>query len=317
MPSLMGFMDWRGCITLAVFCDGLLRRTGRFFQNSKIPPLLPNPRFMTQIAFDTLGLNAEMLRPPRVTTRQHHHQEIELNYLFSGGVTYLHQWRRRSVPPRRLLAFWGSTPHCIVAVEPGSEMAWVTVPLPWLLQWKLPAAFIRRLLQGEWCEESRSADAPERHQVRAWVEEIRAGGRYANAALLLELQAAMMRMSAARHRRESRSHEADSTGWRHVEAMARFMAGHYTEEIDMDAIAAAADLHPKYATTLFREWCGLTPHDYLLQHRVTHAQRLLLTTDAKVIDVALASGFASLSTFYDVFQRVTHTTPGKLRKPGG
>ncbi|MBC8040191.1 MAG: helix-turn-helix domain-containing protein [Opitutaceae bacterium] len=272
---------------------------------------------MKQIAFDTMGLNAEMLRPPKVTARQHHHQEIELNYLFSGGVTYLHQWRRRRLPLGRLVAFWGSAPHCIVAVEPGSEMAWVTVPLPWLLQWKLPAAFIRRLLEGEWCEEARDAEAPERYPVRAWVEEIRAGEKAANAAILLELQAALVRMSAAQRRREPGANEADGTGWRHVEAMARFMAEHYAEEIDLEAIAAAAGLHPKYATTLFRKWCGLTPHDYLLQHRVTHAQRLLITTDAKVIDVALASGFGSLSAFYEVFQRVTRTTPGKLRKLGG
>ena len=58
----------------------------------------------------------------------------------------------------------------------------------------------------------------------------------------------------------------------------------------------------------------MTIRDYLLQYRITHAQRLLLTTDDKVIDVALASGFSSQSSFYAAFVRQVKTTPQAFRR---
>ncbi|MBC8012342.1 MAG: hypothetical protein H7067_19855, partial [Burkholderiales bacterium] len=148
------------------------------------------------ISFQTFGLRAQLVDSPSVAGRQHRHHEVELNYLFSGEVTYLHDWQRRSLPPRRLVAFWASSPHCVVEVAPGSEMAWLTVPLPWLLQWKLPPAFVRRLLDGAWCEETRAAGVAERYPFRAWVEEINRGEPALEGAIALELQAALLRLAA-------------------------------------------------------------------------------------------------------------------------
>ncbi len=273
---------------------------------------------MEVIEFHRFGLGAGTHRPPPLMGRGHHHQEVELNYLFSGEVTYLHHWRRRALPLRRLVVFWGSVPHGVIETRPESEMAWATVPLSWLMQWKLPAGFVRRLLDGEWCEETRAEGVPERYPVRAWVEEINRDKPAETAAISLELQAMFTRLAASGRARDKPAARGGENGgnWRHVEAMARHMAEHFAEEIAMPDIARAAGLHPKYAQTLFRRWCGLTPGDYLRQHRVSHAQRLLLTTDAKVIDVALASGFGSPSAFYEAFQRATGATPAEFKRRG-
>ena len=96
--------------------------------------------------------------------------------------------------------------------------------------------------------------------------------------------------------------------------MARFIAEKFQEDIATEDIARAAGLHPNYAMALFRRRCGLTLHDYLLQYRLTRAQQLLLTTDDKVVDVALGSGFGSVSTFYELFVRKLKITPIKFRR---
>lgn len=262
----------------------------------------------------TFGLNAALVRAPQVSGPQHQHQEVELNYLFSGGVTYLHRWQRRALPLRKLVAFWAAPPHCVVEVEPGTEMAWVTVPLPWVLQSKVSAPFVRRLLDGGWCEEMREEEAPERYPFRAWVEEIKAGEE---AAITLELQAALVRLAVAGKVKAGRAGASVlGEGWRGVEVMARFMAEHFAEEIGVREIATAAGLHPKYAMAVFKRACGTTIGDYLRQYRVTHAQRLLITTEAKVLEVALASGFGSASVFYETFQHATGTTPTEFRRSG-
>jgi AraC-like DNA-binding protein len=270
---------------------------------------------MPEISFENFGLNARLLRPPTPMERIHHHQEVELNYLFSGGATYLHHWRQRRLLPKRLTVFWGAIPHILLRVEPGTELAWITVPLPWLHQWNLPDAFMHALMEGEWWTEHRTDAEPERYPVRAWVQELAGKSDTQHEALLLEVRACLLRLAVGKSA-PARSHAVTTraTAWQHVETMARFMAEHFWEDITVADVAGSAKLHPKYAMPLFRRTCGLTIRNYLLQHRLTHAQRQLIATDVKVIDIALASGFRSQSAFYETFTRVTGRTPVAFRR---
>ena len=49
-----------------------------------------------------------------------------------------------------------------------------------------------------------------------------------------------------------------------------------------------------------------------MSKRIEHAISLLENTDYKVVDVALESGFDSISGFYDTFRKITGTTPNKF-----
>ena len=84
-----------------------------------------------------------------------------------------------------------------------------------------------------------------------------------------------------------------------------FIAGHYREPLAVQDIAASAGLHPKYLMRVFKKACGVSVWEYLTRLRVSHAQRLLLTTDLRVLDVAMESGFASVGPFYAAF--ATHS----------
>jgi AraC-like DNA-binding protein len=66
--------------------------------------------------------------------------------------------------------------------------------------------------------------------------------------------------------------------------------------------------------SLFKKALGITLIDCVTQHRVSHAQRLLATTDEKIIEVALNSGFTSLSRFHEAFKRACGCTPKDYRK---
>ena len=97
----------------------------------------------------------------------------------------------------------------------------------------------------------------------------------------------------------------------------RRTAERFRENLTVADIAKAANVHPNYAMPLFRRHCGVTIRDYLLQYRITHAQRLLLTMGGKVIDVALANGFSSQSSFYAAFARLVKETPQAFRRRMG
>jgi AraC-like DNA-binding protein len=196
-------------------------------------------------------------------------------------------------------------------------MAWITVPLAWVWGWALPRKFIRGLMEGHWWL------APpgyrERFPIRSWVEELTDTDQAAHQRLLLEFQACFLWMADQAAQVGAPEPPAvpagdAAGGLPHVERMARFMAERFQEKISVAEVAAAAQLHPNYAMQLFQRYCGITIHDYLLQYRLTHAQRLLLATDEKIVDVALESGFGSLSTFYEAFTRLARKSPQEFRR---
>ncbi len=267
---------------------------------------------MPVVRFESFGLNARLLTPPKPMERIHHHHEVELNLLFRGGVTYLHRGMMRRLEPGRLTVFWGSTPHSLVAVKARSEMAWVTVPLAWVWSWALPERFMRGLMEGDWWIAPPGTN--ERHPVRAWVGELAGADEAGRKRLLLEFQACFLWLAEQTATKSSPPPRPVTGGLRHVERMARCMAERFREKLTVAEISAAAGLHPNYAMPLFHRLCGVTIRDYLLQHRLTRAQQLLLTTDDKVIDVALASGFGSQSAFYEVFTQVVKETPQGFRR---
>jgi AraC-like DNA-binding protein len=53
---------------------------------------------------------------------------------------------------------------------------------------------------------------------------------------------------------------------------------------------------------------------FITQHRITHAQRLLATTDDTILDVALDAGFQSLSRFNEAFKAACGCSPSEFRK---
>jgi AraC-like DNA-binding protein len=268
---------------------------------------------MTDVRFETFGLDSGLLSPAKPMGHLHHHHELELNFLFRGRVTYLHRNGVHELQPGRLAVFWGSTPHNLISAEPDSEMAWITVPLSWLWMWKLPENFTKMLMEGRWWLAPTSG-AMERFPIRAWIQEMPEATPLRQRALSLELEACFLWM--AEHSSLPRGNSRPTSNGNHlghIEAMARCMAERFREEVDIAEIAASASLHPNYAMPLFRRHCGVTLRDYLTQLRLTHAQRLLLTTDHKVIDVALASGFRSVSSFYEAFLRVVKVTPRAFR----
>jgi AraC-like DNA-binding protein len=99
-----------------------------------------------------------------------------------------------------------------------------------------------------------------------------------------------------------------------AERMAQFIVANYAAPLTVEAVANEVGLHPHYAMTCFKRTFGMTILEYTLQYRVTQAQRLLVTTDASVLDIALQCGFGSASSFYVAFQRYTGRTPRSFRR---
>jgi AraC-like DNA-binding protein len=71
---------------------------------------------------------------------------------------------------------------------------------------------------------------------------------------------------------------------------------------------------PRHLSRIFREVVGVSFRDKQAELRLTLACELLATTELKIVDVALESGFQSLSLFNLMFGRRFGVSPGRWRQ---
>lgn len=243
---------------------------------------------------------------PTAMAAAHAHTEVELNLMLAGSATYFLAGRFQSLAKDRLAVFWAGQPHQLVKASAETEFIWVTIPVAWLWQWQIAPAFIKHLLAGELVLDQHPCPT-DRELFARWVGDMKS--RALRPIVLLEVEARLRRL--ALHAKPQRPPRALTGGL--TDRLTEFVGRHYLEEISIPQIAATAQVHPNYATQSFKRSTGMSLWDYVIRLRVSHAQRLLLTTDGKVLDVALASGFRSASRFYVAFQRYTGTTPDNYR----
>ena len=96
--------------------------------------------------------------------------------------------------------------------------------------------------------------------------------------------------------------------------MAVFVAANYKRSIQVKKIAEAVDLHPDYATALFKKAFGISLSNYLIDHRIAHAQRMLTATQVKITEIAFDAGFNSISRFNAAFKKSCGCTPRQYRR---
>ena len=99
-----------------------------------------------------------------------------------------------------------------------------------------------------------------------------------------------------------------------ADQLACYIARNYQQPLTSQSIADAIGVHPNYAMNLFRKTFGTTMTTFVTQHRISHAQRLLVTTDDAILDIALSSGFQSLSRFNEAFKKACGCSPREYRK---
>ena len=82
----------------------------------------------------------------------------------------------------------------------------------------------------------------------------------------------------------------------------------------LESLAQAAGLSPFHFTRIFQGVTGCSPHQYVMRIRLQHAADHLSEPSAKVLDVALDSGFGDVSNFNHAFKREFGLSPRAFGK---
>lgn len=88
---------------------------------------------------------------------------------------------------------------------------------------------------------------------------------------------------------------------------------HYMEELSLEQVADNIGFSKFHFSRLFKQYTTFTFCDYLCYRRIKAAEELLILPDYSITEVALQSGFPSISTFNRIFKQQKGCTPSEYR----
>jgi AraC family transcriptional regulator of adaptative response / DNA-3-methyladenine glycosylase II len=101
-----------------------------------------------------------------------------------------------------------------------------------------------------------------------------------------------------------------------AQSAARLIEDGRLQDASLSELAVQLAVTDRHLRRVFQQEFGVAPVEYAQTQRLLLAKRLLTDTDLSVLDVAMASGFASLRRFNDLFRTRYRMTPGELRRTG-
>lgn len=93
-----------------------------------------------------------------------------------------------------------------------------------------------------------------------------------------------------------------------------YLASHYAEANTLDMLSKKYNISKHYFIRQFKEYTGMTPHEFLISTRIHEAKKLLRSTDLTVNEIAMKVGIEHIGHFINLFKRSEGMTPGAYHK---
>ena len=148
--------------------------------------------------------------------------------------------------------------------------------------------------------------------ARSVLEADEIGGSLSQIYLDCITTAIVARLLASVHRPGTRR-MPELVPWR-LKRATDYIEARLTEPLRLADIAAAAGLTRMHFAAQFRAATGLRPHEYVLRRRIERAQRMLVTNNVSLVDVALSVGFQTQAHFTSIFKRFVGQPPRAWRQ---
>ncbi len=105
-------------------------------------------------------------------------------------------------------------------------------------------------------------------------------------------------------------------GLQQINKAFEYIEKNFPQQVTLKDASNAAGFSVYYFSRLFKEYTGQSFLSYLNTYRVKHAEKLLKSTELPILDIAMESGFNSLTTFNRIFKRVKGCSPTFYRRAG-
>ena len=109
------------------------------------------------------------------------------------------------------------------------------------------------------------------------------------------------------------SNRLEETNDPQIAAMQRYLAEHLNEEVSAADLAKQFHLSISQLNRRFRESTGQSPHEYLVNLRISHSKTLLRESRRSIADIAGEVGYAYDTSFAAVFRSKVGVSPRQYR----
>jgi len=293
------------------------------------------------VTFDLLGI-ADILRPIQMNAAEkswrddfypfgfgvehkpvpfmeqaHRHHELEIGLLTSGFVDMQVGGTNFRFEAGNLAIFWAIIPHRVLRAGGNATSYVVTAPLSLLFRLEVSELFRQAVISGKVISQNDPARTPFwRTLFEQWTLDYNTGEEKRRQQFLLELQVFIQRFAmelASQDLTPSGGQLLNPARCNQLMRITQYMTEHFQEHIQLKDIAAEVGLNKEYCAAMFQRSCGMTLMNYLLNCRLGHARTLLSRTSSTILNVAMESGFGSVSQFHAVFKRETGMSPQAFR----
>lgn len=104
------------------------------------------------------------------------------------------------------------------------------------------------------------------------------------------------------------------TGGQRLKNMVGFIYAHYGESLDVAQIAGSAGISQSECYRCFKKKLGISPADFLANHRIRTAAGMLRDTSLSITEIGYEVGFNNPSYFTKCFREILGCSPRKYRK---
>lgn len=260
------------------------------------------------------GLTCELWQP-HLMRRADRHNEIEINYLPEGSITYLIHDQKIKIEKADIIVFWALLPHQIVAHDDKAPYYVITIPFALFSQWNMPPVFSEALFKGDVrMFRANKESKVEKVRFQQWITGLSRATTYLNDICALEIQAYVKRLALQVLEHNQFQREFSLPPVNLVEQMALFISANFMKPIKVSDVAQAVELNPDYANSIFKKTFSVSISTYLSEQRVLCAQRKLSVNSDSITAIAYESGFNSISSFNATFRKFLGMTPRDYRK---
>lgn len=247
----------------------------------------------------------------------HRHDEIQFGFYANGPVDYQVGGEVYSIQPSECVLFWAAIPHLLINSPPQNVQYWLTIPLDIFISWGLPEDFTHKILNGRMLKADHTTLRElDRLRFQIWKNDFAKGDEEFIDVVSLAVESRIRRFRLELKDDQPASRSIDVEDRSLFTNVYDYISKNFYHDINVTDIAEHAGVHPNYLMTAFKKSCGQSIGNVITMLRIYEAQRLLTTSNMKIIDIAMESGFGSLSNFYNCFKKHCGKAPKKYRIGG-
>ncbi len=99
-----------------------------------------------------------------------------------------------------------------------------------------------------------------------------------------------------------------------IDKLTMYIRNNLNNDLTRLELTKIVHLHPDYLSSLFRQKTGLSLLEFITKERMNASKKLLVTSDLPISEIAIRTGFQTVSYFSKQFKRYENITPNQYRK---